>query len=412
MKKYLLGVWILFVSFTSFLFAYDQELIGAYNYAYNVNITTQPTIDQANMNGKLIRAHMAKMMSNYATTILNLVPNTWKVCNFEDLSWQTDEIKWFIVESCQLWLMWVNADWTPSNIFNPKWDVTRAQFGTVLSRAMYGAANNWWEPYYLKHLQALNASWIMKDISKPNNLEVRWLVMLMMKRADDVINNLSSGWIVVDLTNPTAKVSYSTTWSTTGIVTATLTGRSEAITWINATSHVFNGNGSFIFYFQDLAGNAGSVTATVNNIVDGSKPTASVKYSTTWATNADVVVTLTGRNEAITWINATSHTFTWNGTYTFTFSDLAGNTGSVTATVSNIDKTIPTATVSLNPASWPTTWNIIATLTWYSEGLTITNNGWLNTYTFTWNGNFTFNFVDAAGNTGSTTASVSYWTGS
>jgi hypothetical protein len=58
------------------LFAYDQELIGAYNYAYNVNITTQPTIDQANMNGKLIRAHMAKMMSNYATTILNLVPNT------------------------------------------------------------------------------------------------------------------------------------------------------------------------------------------------------------------------------------------------------------------------------------------------------------------------------------------------
>ena len=35
-----------------------------------------PTIDQANMNGKLIRAHMAKMMSNYATEILNLVPNT------------------------------------------------------------------------------------------------------------------------------------------------------------------------------------------------------------------------------------------------------------------------------------------------------------------------------------------------
>ena len=63
-------------SLVSFLFAYDQELIGAYNYAYNVGITTMPTIDQANMNGKLIRGHMAKMMSNYAIEILNLVPNT------------------------------------------------------------------------------------------------------------------------------------------------------------------------------------------------------------------------------------------------------------------------------------------------------------------------------------------------
>jgi hypothetical protein len=69
-----------------FLFAYDQELIGAYNYAYTVGITTMPTIDQANMNGNLIRAHMAKMMSNYATEVLNLVPNTGKVCDFNVVS--------------------------------------------------------------------------------------------------------------------------------------------------------------------------------------------------------------------------------------------------------------------------------------------------------------------------------------
>ena len=52
-----------------------------------------PTIDQANMNGKLIRAHMAKMMANYATEILNLVPNTGKVCVFDDISGQTEELK-------------------------------------------------------------------------------------------------------------------------------------------------------------------------------------------------------------------------------------------------------------------------------------------------------------------------------
>jgi hypothetical protein len=408
MKKYLLGIWILFISSISFLFAYEQELIWAYNYAYNVGITTMPTIDQANMNGKLIRAHMAKMMSNYATEILNLVPNTWKVCNFDDLTWQTEEIKWFITQSCQLWLMWV---WLTN--FDPKWEVTRAQFGTVLSRAMYGEMYNGWEPYYVNHLDKLKADGIMKDISKPTNPEIRWYVMLMMKRADELINNLNTGWIVVDLIAPTAKISYSTTGSTTWSVTATLTWRSETITWVSTYSHVFTENWNFIFYFQDIAWNAWTVTATVNNIADGSKPTANVKYSTTWATNADVIAYLTGRSEALTWVNAYNRTFTWNGSFTFTFKDLAGNTWEVISTVNWIDRTAPTASINLSPLSWSyVSWNIIATLTWYSETLTITNNGGLNNYTFTGNGNFTFNFVDAAGNTGSTTTTVSYWTGS
>ena len=391
----------------SFLFAYDQELIGAYNYAYNVGITTMAPIENANMNGNLIRAHMAKMMSNYATEILNLVPNTWKVCNFDDLSGQNDEIKWFITKSCQLWLMWVGV-----TSFNPQWDVTRAQFGTVLSRSIYGEMYNGWDPYYVKHLDALKADWIMKDITTPTNLLIRGHAMLMMKRADEIVNNLNTWNIIIDLIAPTAKVKYSTTWSTVWNVTAYLTWWSEAITWANEYSHVFTENGSFIFYFQDLAWNAGSVTAMVNNITDGSKPTASVKYSTTWATNGDVIAYLTGRSETLTWVNAYNHTFTWNGSFTFNFQDIAGNTGSTTATVSNIDKTIPTWTITYNPTSWAyVSWNIVATLA-SSETITLTNNGWSNTYTFTWNGSFTFNFQDLAGNTGSATATVSYWTGS
>lgn len=407
MKKHLILVWILLASIFAFTFSYDAELIWAYNYAYNIWITTMPSIDEANMNGKLIRAHMAKMMSNYATEILNLVPDTWKVCNFDDIDNQNEELKWFITKSCQLWLMWV---WLTS--FDPQWEVTRAQFWTVLSRAMYGEINNGGDPYYVKHLDELKADWIMTKIDNPNMLEIRWYVMLMMKRADELVNSLNTGLIVIDLIAPTAKVSYSTTWSTTGNVTATLTWRSESITWVNVYSHVFTGNGSFIFYFQDIAWNAGSVTATVNNIADGSKPTASVKYSTTWATNGDVIAYLTGRSETLTWVNAYNHTFTWNGSRTFTFQDAAGNTGSVVATVNNIDKTIPTWTITYNPTSWAyVSWNIIATLS-TSETVTISNNWWSNAYTFTWNGDFTFNFVDAAGNTGSTTATVNYWTGS
>ncbi|MFZ2151340.1 MAG: hypothetical protein WAZ12_01375 [Candidatus Absconditicoccaceae bacterium] len=408
MRKYLIGIGILFVSCVSFLFAYDQELIGAYNYAYNVGITTMPTIDQANMNGKLIRAHMSKMMSNYAVEILNLVPNTGKVCDFDDLSGQTEEIKGFIIQSCQLGLMGVGL-----TSFDPQGEVTRAQFGTVLSRAMYGEMYNGGNPYYVNHLDKLKADGIMKDISKPTNPEIRGYVMLMMKRADELINNLNTGGIIVDLIAPTAKVSYSTTGSTTGNVTATLTGRSETITGANAYSHVFTENGNFIFYFQDIAGNAGSITAIVNNIADGSKPTASIKYSTTGATNGEVIAYLTGRSETLTGVNTYNHTFTGNGNFTFNFQDLAGNTGNIIATVNNIDKTLPTASINLSPDSGTyVSGNIIATLTGYSESLTITNNGGSNNYTFTGNGNFTFNFVDAAGNTGSTTTTVSYWTGS
>ena len=403
MKKYLIGISLLCISSVGFLFAYNQELIWAYNYAYTIGITTMPTIDQANMNGNLLRSHMAKMMANYATKVLKLIPNTGKVCVFDDISWQTDEIKWFILQSCQLGLMWVGLTG-----FNPEWVVTRAQFGTVLSRAMYGEINNGWDPYYVKHLAALQASWVMKDISKPSNPEIRWYVMLMMQRADELINTTGG---IIDVTAPTAKVVYSTTWSTTGNVTATLTGRNETITGVNTYSHVFTENGTFIFYFQDLAGNAGSITATVNNIIDISKPTASVKYSTTGTTNNDVTVTLTGRSETITGVNAYTHTFTGNGSYTFTFSDLAGNTGSVTATVNNIDKVIPTASILYNPTTWSyISWNIVATLTGYSKNITITNNGGLNTYTFTGNGSFIFNFVDAAGNIWSTTAIVNYRT--
>ncbi len=78
--------------------------------------------------------------------------------------------------------------------------------------------------------------------------------------------------------------------------------------------------------------------------------------------------------------------------------------------VSTLDSIPPTATVDYSPGSWEqTTSNVIATLTWFSEsGVVITNNLWQNTYTFIENGNFTFEFRDAAGNTWETTATVTW----
>jgi hypothetical protein len=151
-------------------------------------------------------------------------------------------------------------------------------------------------------------------------------------------------YTLADTTPPTATVIYSKTGPTNQDVVATITP-SEPI--VGPTSHTFTENGSYTFQFTDLAGNAGSVTATVSNI-DKVAPTATVSYSKTDPTNQDVIATITP-SESI--VGLTSHAFTENGSYTFQFTDLAGNTGSVTAIVSNIDKAAPTLTVKADKAS-------------------------------------------------------------
>ncbi|WP_248930826.1 DUF7594 domain-containing protein [Paenibacillus hamazuiensis] len=66
----------------------------------------------------------------------------------------------------------------------------------------------------------------------------------------------------------------------------------------------------------------------------------------------------------------------------------------------------PTATVTYSTYG-PTNQNVIAAMT-PSEPVTVLNNGGSASYTFTGNGSFTFEFVDAGGNLGTATASVSW----
>lgn len=159
---------------------YTSELQSAYSYAHDLGITTQSTIDTANMYGSLIRSHMAKMMVNYAESILGKTPDPSKDCVFNDVADQSEELKLYITEACQLGLMGVDII-----AFNPNDIVTRAQFGTVLSRALYDDAYNGGTPYYIDHLQALKDASIMKNVSTPNVSEIRGYVMLMMMRAGE-----------------------------------------------------------------------------------------------------------------------------------------------------------------------------------------------------------------------------------
>jgi len=51
---------------------------------------------------------------------------------------------------------------------------------------------------------------------------------------------------------------------------------------------------------------------------------------------------------------------------------------------------------------------VIASISFNKTGVTITNNGGSPSYVFIGNGSFTFEFMDAYGNTGSTTATVNW----
>jgi len=165
--------------------SYSAELNKAYLYAYRAAITTVWDINRADMMWLLLRKHMAKMISQYAINVLKMTPNEDIQCNFTDM-WDEDiEMQESAKTACQLWLMWLKSDWTPSDKFKPKWIVTRAQFGTALSRLLYWNTHNAADSknWYWSHLKALRSSGIMNNISKPSISEKRWYVMLMLMRA-------------------------------------------------------------------------------------------------------------------------------------------------------------------------------------------------------------------------------------
>lgn len=159
---------------------YNEEINNAYLRAHQVGITTMPTIQEANIEGNLIRSHMAKMIVNYAVKVLLLKPDTTKTCEFNDIEKETTELQWYMKLACQLWIMGIDME-----KFEPNAVVTRAQFWTILSRTLYGNQYNWGEPYYLNHLNALKLNAIMNQIDNAElTPELRGRVMLMMMRAD------------------------------------------------------------------------------------------------------------------------------------------------------------------------------------------------------------------------------------
>ena len=194
MKKILSILWgisILTLSTISYMFAYTQEQQEAYQWAYKYWITTQPTIESANLNGNVTRQAFAKMVVNYLEKAVWIRQSASNSCYFPDESKITNDLKPYTKKTCAYNIMWSN--WKN---FNPTQPVDRAQLWTVLSRVL------WWDEYnangkqyYIYHLNALKQNGLMNKIDNPNAYAKRWDVLIMLKRIYEKFgSNVSMNW--------------------------------------------------------------------------------------------------------------------------------------------------------------------------------------------------------------------------
>ena len=177
-----------------------------------------------------------------------------------------------------------------------------------------------------------------------------------------------------DVTAPTGTHSINPTNWTNGDVTITLNTTDDmsgvkrikkpdgSYIYSVSTIYVVPANGSYTFVLEDNVGNTRNYTVTINNI-DKTAPTGSLSHNPTQWVNTDVkihwsVADASGVKQiklpdGTRKTTATGdYTVSQNGTYTFVVYDVAGNTLTLQETVTNIDKTPPTGSLSHNPTDW------------------------------------------------------------
>ena len=162
---------------------YGQEMFDAYNRAISKWITSIDDINNAKLNTNITRAELAKMMVVFMSWVVEKEPIITGTTVYKDVKeeklW---DLAWYIQLAYQYQIMWINADGTPMENFNPNKPISRWEFATVLSRVLFGDTYNQTESiYYEKHIEALNKANILGD-TNPNLTEWRWWIMTMLYR--------------------------------------------------------------------------------------------------------------------------------------------------------------------------------------------------------------------------------------
>lgn len=185
MKKILIFPALVCIGLFSLAYAYTEEQINAFDYAYGKGIT-----NKAKLNDEITRIELAEMMSNYAVNVLWLKPSLNAKCIFYDVdpSVNAQYGNW-TTRICQLWLMGILGDWSISDYFYPFNTVSRWQWATIFSRALNkyrGETVVEWNPFYDVHLANLYKKGLIQNVKvpSPTSNEKRWNVLIMMYRTD------------------------------------------------------------------------------------------------------------------------------------------------------------------------------------------------------------------------------------
>lgn len=240
-----------------------------------------------------------------------------------------------------------------------------------------------------------------------------------------------------DVTAPTGTHSINPTNWTNGDVTITLNTTDDmsgvkrikkpdgSYIYSISTIYVVPANGSYTFVLEDNVGNTRNYTVTINNI-DKTAPTGSLSHSPTNWVNTDVKIhwSVADANSGFKQIKlpdgtikttATGdYTVSQNGTYTFVVYDVAGNTLTLQETVTNIDKTLPTGSLSHNPTDWVIDyvkihWTASDSQSGFNrvvlpDGTSTTDAS--GDFTVTDNGTYTFTLYDNVGNSRNLTENI------
>lgn len=191
MKKIIIILGSILATF-SFVYAYTTEQrMEWYEWAY-INWLTTQTLQSVKLDWYITRQALAKMLVVFSNMIW-ISPDYSQKCNFIDNYDIVADLRPYVQKACYLWLMWVNT-----KLFNPMDYVSRAQFASVLSRALWWDKYNWWEPYYIKHLNALISVWIVEneDVLMSRSYK-RWDIMYTLKKAYEYFSKQSSVKLVI-----------------------------------------------------------------------------------------------------------------------------------------------------------------------------------------------------------------------
>lgn len=264
--------------------------------------------------------------------------------------------------------------------------------------------------------------------------------------AGNTCSTVSKSFTNIDKTKPSATITLSPTTPTKGNVTATIKMTDNAALYsyildgsdavsISGTSKTitktYSKNQTISLTVKDAAGNSYTTTKDITNI-DKTKPSVTITLSPTSWTNGNVTATIKMTDNvglksysldgaAAVSISGTSKTITKsyaaNATINITVTDTAGNSVSASKSFANIDKTKPSATITLSPASW-TNGNVTATIKMTdnaaldnyvldgASAVTISGTSKTITKTYSENQKISLTVTDAAGNTYSITKDI------